>query len=136
MIRALPTSISLPNGQVQSVLWGLAEKSQQHETIMVGHALKHFRAVDVSVVGVRITEETPYRVSIFEEKNLLMREMLKRAQFSNQIWVKKICLNCCKSTISVCIMLINKRKLHWTHFSKGSNYHFKRVALERRAHCA
>jgi len=61
MLRALPTSIRLPNGQVQSVLWGLAEKSQQHETIMVGHALQHFRAVDVSVVGVRITEETPYR---------------------------------------------------------------------------
>ena len=31
---------------------------------MVGHALKHFRAVDVSVVGVRITEETPYRATL------------------------------------------------------------------------
>ena len=64
MLRALPTSIRLPNGQIQSVLWGLAEKSQQHETIMVGHALQHFRAVDVSVVGVRITEETPYRATL------------------------------------------------------------------------
>ena len=64
MLRALPTTIRLPNGQGQSVLWGLAEKSQQHETIMVGHALKHFRAVDVSVVGVRITEETPYRATL------------------------------------------------------------------------
>ena len=64
MIRALPASIRLPNGQVQSVLWGLPEKSVQHETIMVGHALQHFRAVDVSVVGVRITEETPYRASL------------------------------------------------------------------------
>jgi len=64
MLRALPTTIRLPSGQGQSVLWGLAEKSQQHETIMVGHALKHFRAVDVSVVGVRITEETPYRATL------------------------------------------------------------------------
>ena len=64
MIRALPASIRLPRGQVQSVLWGLPEKSVQHETIMVGHALQHFRAVDVSVVGVRITEETPYRASL------------------------------------------------------------------------
>ena len=64
MLRALPTTIRLPNGQGQSVLWGLAEKSQQHETIMVGHALQHFRAVDVSVVGVRITEETPYRATL------------------------------------------------------------------------
>ena len=64
MIRALPASIRLPNGQVQSVLWGLPEKSVQHETIMVGHALQHFRAVDVSVVGVRITEETPYRAAL------------------------------------------------------------------------
>ena len=63
-ISALPTTIRLPSGQGQSVLWGLAEKSQQHETIMVGHALKHFRAVDVSVVGVRITEETPYRATL------------------------------------------------------------------------
>ena len=63
-ITALPTTIRLPSGQGQSVLWGLAEKSQQHETIMVGHALKHFRAVDVSVVGVRITEETPYRATL------------------------------------------------------------------------
>merc|ERR1711990_941709 len=64
MLRALPTTIRLPNGQGQSVLWGLAEKSQQHETIMVGHALKHFRAVDVSVVGVRITEENPYKATL------------------------------------------------------------------------
>lgn len=64
MLRALPTSIRLPKGQVQSVLWGLADKSEQHETIMVGHALQHFRAVDVSVVGVRITEETPYRATL------------------------------------------------------------------------
>ena len=64
MLRALPTSIRLPNGQGQSVLWGLPEKAQQHETIMVGHALQHFRAVDVSVVGVRITEETPYRATL------------------------------------------------------------------------
>ena len=64
MIRALSTTISLPNGQVQSVLWGLPEKSQQHETIMVGHALKHFRAVDVSVVGIRITEENPYKATL------------------------------------------------------------------------
>ncbi len=64
MLRALPTSIRLPNGQMQSVLWGLPEKSVQHETLMVGHPLEHYRAVDVSVVGVRITEETPYRATL------------------------------------------------------------------------
>ena len=31
---------------------------------MVGHSLQHYRAVDVSVVGVRITEETPYRATL------------------------------------------------------------------------
>jgi hypothetical protein len=64
MIRALPTTIRLPNGQVQSVLWGLPEKSQQHETIMVGHSLQHNKAVDVSVVGIRITQENPYRATL------------------------------------------------------------------------
>merc|ERR1719225_2454901 len=64
MIRALPTTIRLPNGQVQSALWGLPEKSQQHETIMVGHSLQHNKAVDVSVVGIRITQENPYRATL------------------------------------------------------------------------
>lgn len=64
MIRALPTTIRLPNGQVQSILWGLPEKSTQHETLMVGNSLKHYRAVDVSVVGVRITEEAPYKATL------------------------------------------------------------------------
>ena len=64
MIRALPTTIRLPNGQVQSILWGLPEKSQQHETIMVGHSLQHNKAVDVSVVGIRITQENPYRATL------------------------------------------------------------------------
>ena len=31
---------------------------------MVGHALKHYSAVDVTVVGEAITEEIPYKVSI------------------------------------------------------------------------
>jgi len=31
---------------------------------MVGHMLKHNTAVDVSVVGVRITEETPYKATL------------------------------------------------------------------------
>ena len=30
---------------------------------MVGHALKHYSAVDVTVVGEAITEEIPYKVS-------------------------------------------------------------------------
>ena len=64
MIRALPTTIRLANGETQSVLWGLPEKSEQEETLMVGHALKHFSAVDVSVVGVRITEEIPYKATL------------------------------------------------------------------------
>ena len=46
----------LPNGQIQSMLWGLPDKSRQKETLMVGYALRHFSAVDVSVVGVRVTE--------------------------------------------------------------------------------
>ena len=49
MIRALPTTIRLSNGETQSVLWGLPEKSTQRETMMVGHKLKHHTAVDVSI---------------------------------------------------------------------------------------
>ena len=60
MIRALPATVNLPNGQSQSILWGMPEKSKQQETLMVGHPLEHHRAVDVSVVGVRVSEEHPY----------------------------------------------------------------------------
>ena len=70
MIRALPTQISLSNGEVQSLLWGLPKKSTQEETLMVGHALKHYTAVDVSVVGELITEEIPYKgtlTSLFDD---------------------------------------------------------------------
>ena len=49
MIRALPTTIRLSNGETQSVLWGLPEKSEQRETMMVGHKLKHRSAVDVTI---------------------------------------------------------------------------------------
>ena len=38
------------------MLWGLPDKSRQKETLMVGYALRHYSAVDVSVVGVRVTE--------------------------------------------------------------------------------
>ena len=55
-IRGLSTLVRLPNGQIQSMLWGLPDKSRQKETLMVGYALRHFSAVDVSVVGVRVTE--------------------------------------------------------------------------------
>jgi len=61
MIRALPTQIQLSNGESQSLLWGLPESSVQKETMMVGHALKHYSAVDVTVVGEAITEEIPYK---------------------------------------------------------------------------
>ena len=44
-------------------MWGLPESSVQKETMMVGHALKHYSAVDVTVVGEAITEEIPYKVS-------------------------------------------------------------------------
>jgi len=64
MIRALPTSIRLSNGETQSVLWGLPNSSEQEETMMVGHVLQHHSAVDVSVVGVRITEEIPYKATL------------------------------------------------------------------------
>ena len=49
MIRALPTTIRLSNGETQSILWGLPEKSEQRETMMVGHKLKHRSAVDVTI---------------------------------------------------------------------------------------
>lgn len=49
MIKALPTTIRLSNGETQSVLWGLPEISKQRETMMVGHQLKHQTAVDVSI---------------------------------------------------------------------------------------
>lgn len=60
MVRALPTSIHLSSGRLQSILWGMPENSRQSETLMVGHLLRHHSAVDVSIVGVRITEELPY----------------------------------------------------------------------------
>ena len=59
-IRALPATIRAANGQIHSILWGLPERSRQKETLMVGHSLKHQSAVDVSVVGVRVTEEHVY----------------------------------------------------------------------------
>ena len=55
-VRGLSTLVRLPNGQIQSMLWGLPDKSRQKETLMVGYALRHYSAVDVSVVGVRVTE--------------------------------------------------------------------------------
>jgi hypothetical protein len=64
MIRALPTTIRLSNGETQSVLWGLPEKSTQRETMMVGHKLKHHTAVDVSIVADKITVESPYRATL------------------------------------------------------------------------
>ena len=38
------------------MLWGMPDKSRQKETLMVGYSLRHYSAVDVSVVGVRVTE--------------------------------------------------------------------------------
>lgn len=61
MIQALPTSIRLPNSQALSIRWGLPEKREQDETIMVGHPLRHQSAVDVSVVGNKVTEEESYK---------------------------------------------------------------------------
>ena len=49
MIKALPTTIRLSNGETQSVQWGLPETSKQRETMMVGYSLKHQAAVDVSI---------------------------------------------------------------------------------------
>ena len=49
MIKALPTTIRLSNGETQSVPWGLPETSKQRETMMVGHDLKHQTAVDVFI---------------------------------------------------------------------------------------
>ena len=49
MIKALPTTIRLSNGETQSVPWGLPETSRQRETMMVGHDLKHQTAVDVYI---------------------------------------------------------------------------------------
>lgn len=59
-IRALPATVRLPEGQTSHLLWGLPQRSLQRETLMVGHSLRHQSAVDVRVVGVRVTEETPY----------------------------------------------------------------------------
>jgi len=60
-VRGLSTLVRLPNGQIQSMLWGMPDKSRQKETLMVGYSLRHYSAVDVSVVGVRVTEEQSYR---------------------------------------------------------------------------
>eukprot|EP00096_Caligus_rogercresseyi_P015365 TRINITY_DN7813_c0_g1_i1.p1 TRINITY_DN7813_c0_g1~~TRINITY_DN7813_c0_g1_i1.p1 ORF type:complete len:439 (-),score=111.51 TRINITY_DN7813_c0_g1_i1:973-2289(-) len=78
MIRALPTTVRLPKGQIQSVLWGLPEKSVQQETLMVGHELTPFTSVDVVVAGVRITEEEPYvatLTSIFSDGSRMTRRV-------------------------------------------------------------
>lgn len=64
MIRALPTAVSVAPGNSLSVLWGLPDKSRHQETLMVGHSLTHHSAVDVSVVGVLVTEEQPYRATL------------------------------------------------------------------------
>ena len=68
----------LPNGQIQSMLWGLPDKSRQKETLMVGYALRHFSAVDVSVVGVRVTEVNishRLRVSCGKSTQLIMHNV-------------------------------------------------------------
>ena len=89
MIRALPASIRLSNGQTHSILWGLPQRSKQKETLMVGHALKHQSAVDVSVVGVRVTEELPYTAelaSIFPDGSRVVRTVegvLQRRYLNN-----------------------------------------------------
>ena len=58
-VRALPTAVT--EGAVASqLLWGLPRRARQRETLMVGRSLRHQSAVDVSVVGVRVTEERPY----------------------------------------------------------------------------
>ncbi|XP_040573204.1 protein unzipped [Lepeophtheirus salmonis] len=78
MIRALPTNVRLPKGQIQSVLWGLPEKSIQQETLMVGHELEPYSAVDVAVVGVRMTEEEPYvatLTSVFSDGSRMTRRV-------------------------------------------------------------
>jgi hypothetical protein len=59
-ILATPTSVHLPGGRIRSVRWGLPEETRQRETLMVGRMLGHQSAVDVSVVGVKVTEETHY----------------------------------------------------------------------------
>ena len=64
MLRALPSTIRTPEGQIHSLLWGLHDTARQKETLMVGYPLRHHSAVDVSIVGVRVTEEKPYRASV------------------------------------------------------------------------
>ncbi len=63
-IRALPSSVRLPGGRTTQLLWGLPERTRQRETLMVGHSLRHQSAVDVRVVGVRVTEEEPYAATL------------------------------------------------------------------------
>jgi hypothetical protein len=60
------------------------------ETLMVGHALKHHTAVDVSIVGVRITEESPYKAtltSIFQDGTRRQRniEGVSQRKYLNNI---------------------------------------------------
>jgi len=104
MIKALPTTIRLSNGETQSVPWGLPETSKQRETMMVGHDLKHQTAVDVFIVADKITLESPYRAtltSIFpdgtrrQRKNVegvLQRKYLNniRAEYSQVREIKQI----------------------------------------------
>ena len=57
---------------------------------MVGHPLKHHTAVDVSIVGVRITEESPYKAtltSIFDDGTRRQRtvEGVSQRKYLNNI---------------------------------------------------
>ena len=89
MIRALPTSIREFDGRVHSIRWGLPENSHQKETLMVGHSLRHQSAVDVSIVGIRITEEEPYSAvltSVFPDGSKRQRKIngvLQRKYLNN-----------------------------------------------------
>ena len=60
MSRGLPTSVRLPTGETKSILWGMAEKTKQRETLMVGFDMKRNSAVDVYVVCDAVVEEQPY----------------------------------------------------------------------------
>ena len=57
---------------------------------MVGHSLKHHTAVDVSIVGVRITEESPYKAtltSVFQDGTRRQRsiEGVSQRKYLNNI---------------------------------------------------
>ena len=77
-IKGLPARISLPSGEVKSMMWGMEDLNQQEETMMVGHSMTHNSAVDVVIRAMSVKEEQPYTgtlVAVFADGSVRERRV-------------------------------------------------------------